>query len=558
MILNDNICTETGDAIVFQSVVMQNITTLASYTDTLVGVTGTRYFEKLFKYSLDGGVVYCADWMTLTDANLQTINANLAGNYHQLVFLFQYKRVGTDNTGQLELQDITINGTHVPRQSSFNVSRKSMFKGVIENNINTLNLMVNLAQKMYNSGLSPEYLVRGEQTEDILNDEDYVDYWQMVAYYYSVLTVDNIKFENIYWNRPLLCEYLKQRNVFVCNCDDIIEMQLIAQNYYNEMRVRGTEEVFKPKGYEYEFGYRFNYRFPTGFVIMPLTPVMIDGIIYEEISTLPNGWTSYDENLIAPDLNYHKVLFYNEGTFAYDLLPTARALIFPTTQSKVYKKYNGEYLRLICYNVCDEFIYNNVPLIYHGWCVGNSSPLYKGLRPQRQKSLIKGYEKTKNVRNLSRYPLINAAQVYIGVTTNPEGIANDTVMYISANGQPCFPDVLEQVTGVSTHLTLKLAHKASSGVGGNIIVTNKATLESFIIPVVVFGDAIDMEVDTDLIPGKYTIEFDLNFNGMMGGELNDGAARRINLQSTTGGVYIELYDMDPVGSPIININMSFI
>lgn len=557
MISNDYICTQVGDTIIMDTTIMLNITTLTGYTDSVTGETGIRMFEREFKYSLDGGVKF-SEWMVLNNGNLLTINQYLT-NICQLVFRFKYKRIGIDTTGQIELNSININGTQVLRATSFNISNRSIYKDYIYNNVDVMNLMVNLTQKMYADGIVPKYLIRNEETEesDITIDEDYIDYWQTISTFYSVILIDNLKFENIYWKRNLLHEYLKQKGIFTCNSNDIIELQLIAQSYLTEIKVRGTEEIFKPKNYEYQIGYRNIYALPDDFTVTPSTPVQIDGIEYKEVKFLPFGWTVQNTSLVAPDRNYHHIRYFNVLNSAFDLQPSTKSILFPTQNSGILKRFNGEYLRLICYNEkCDEFIYNNVPKQYVGWCLGNSSPLYRGLRPQRNKSLLKAYEKQHNVQDLSKYPIINPSQVFIGIAKNPLG-AEDTVMYISSDGNPCFADVIPQLLNVSKYLTLVIAYKANSNIVGSVTLTNTLNMEAFVIPIEPAGDGLPISIETNIVPARYSVAIDVTFVGKLGGKLDDGAALQYDLISTNGG-FNQLFTLDQVGSDNINLQLNFI
>lgn len=557
MILNDNISTEIGDCIYFQTVPMLNMQTITSYADTVIGEIGiSRYFQRDFQYSLDAGITF-SDWSNLNagnSVNITKINLLLQSNFHQLVILFKFTRVGTDSTGQLQINSISINGTNVDRGSVFLVSGKSIFKDTVFNNINVLTLMVNLSMKMYELGIVPTYLTRKEEESGFMSDEAYIDFWQTVAYFYSVLTIDSIKFENVYWRRPLLCEFLNEKNIFLCDCTDMVQMQLIAQNFLTEIRVRGTEEIFKPVGYEYNVGYRNSYNMPVGYVIQPSTGVQIDGIIYEEIYTLPFGWTVQGLVLLASDKNYHQVLFYNSSTQTYTIPPTGKSIVFPTTASGIKKQYNGEYLRLICFNSeCDEFIYSNVSDIHIGWCLGNSSPTYRGLRPQLNQSLIKAYEKQESVQDLTKYPLINGGNIFIGITNNPKGIS-DTVMYISSDGAPCLAAVIPLLKNVSKHLNSNISSNTLN-VDGLIRITNLLTLDEFDIPIGLNG-VTSFSINTDLIPARYSIELIFVFTGTMVSSINDGAALEYDLVDSTGSVD-QLYNLTDVGSDIINININF-
>ena len=66
---------------------------------------------------------------------------------------------------------------------------------------------------------------------------------------------------------------------------------------------------------------------------------------------------------------------------------------------------NGELLRLICWEKNKEFIFNLTQSKHFGWCIGNSSPMYKCL--SQQDTLNKNYEQNGGFDNLAKYPIIN-------------------------------------------------------------------------------------------------------------------------------------------------------
>jgi len=72
---------------------------------------------------------------------------------------------------------------------------------------------------------------------------------------------------------------------------------------------------------------------------------------------------------------------------------------------------DGELIRLINYEDPDEFILAHLKPEEIGWCVGISSPVWNGT--ENIKNLIKGYEFTKEVVDLNKYPLINPSYISI-------------------------------------------------------------------------------------------------------------------------------------------------
>ena len=66
---------------------------------------------------------------------------------------------------------------------------------------------------------------------------------------------------------------------------------------------------------------------------------------------------------------------------------------------------DGEWLRLICYDECDEFLFSLTENHLIGWNIGNSSPTITYL--SNEAGLNKSYEQTKDIIDLSKYPLVN-------------------------------------------------------------------------------------------------------------------------------------------------------
>jgi hypothetical protein len=188
-------------------------------------------------------------------------------------------------------------------------------------------------------------------------------------------------------------------------------MQNISRNFYDEIRSRGTTEIFKPKGFEYMIGDRYIYEAPIDCEITPSTPVIIDGVSYSESHELPFGWvfkysSTSNSLLYSNDMNYHDITFIVKNILNENILysPISKYKALSTSTSEIFKQYNGEYLRLICYsNKCDEFIYNIVNIKDFGWNIYNSSPLYKGLDDQYG-TIVKAYESVKDFTDLTKYP----------------------------------------------------------------------------------------------------------------------------------------------------------
>lgn len=424
MIVNDNELTEKGDVLIFKTIPIFNLQNLSGVVFNTTGETLNRYFSYKFSFSVDG-IVY-TDWIdynSLPDL-LNAINPIL-NNKTVLTVKFWCERSGSDLTGSLILDGIDLNGVYLPYTPDFQNSLKSIFEEQKYDDVDVWNYMVNLSQKIYESGILPTYIERNEKPNNIKEDEDFIAYWTSIAQFFALNYIYSIKFTIIFWRKELLCEYLKQRNVIFCECSDIITLQTIAKNLFDEFRQRGTIEIFKTKDYEYPIGYRKIFQLPVGFVIQPSNPIWINGIKYTEFQDLPFGVQIDGLQLIMYDINYYLVQIADWGltppiiTADYedivDTLPKITIISTtqktPTQKSKIFRKYNGEYLRLICFcNKCDWFCFNLINKQNRGWNIRNASPLYKGLRQHNNITLITGYENySAEVWDLDRYPILDLA-----------------------------------------------------------------------------------------------------------------------------------------------------
>lgn len=399
MITNENTANQIGDVLIFRTPPIFRLYEINGFTDSLVGVTGTAFFDKQFAYSLDG--IIFTDYQQLTNTALQGIKP-LFDDKTVLVVNFRYERIGTDQTNPLIINSVNLVGIFQNVPVNFQLSSKTIFADFVYDNIDVWNLAFNIAQKMYEDGIIPTYMIRNEKDFDLQNDKDYIDFWEVVAKFFGMILIYCYNFTNIYWRNDLLKEYLIERGIIVGQENNLVVLQLIAKHYFDEIRQRATTQIFRPAGYEYQTGARYVYEspYPAFESLRPALPVMLDGNVYREVDELPDGWVwlTGDEVdnthglLISPDKNYHEIFFVNDTDGGFTIAPLDKQVLTASRQTGIYKKYDGEYLRLIDFKPGDEFIFNVPEKKYMGWCIGNSSPCYKGLRPQYNLSLIKVYD----------------------------------------------------------------------------------------------------------------------------------------------------------------------
>ncbi len=238
-----NTLSEIGDVLfIYSQGALAGTVNVSSYTDTLVGETPTRYFSKTFRYSLDG--TNYSTWEPLTNANL----AAITGTVTTLLFLeFRYERVGTDTTGILEFGGLELQGNIIIQIYSGITTLESLFEDLAVNDMLTAQICNNLLRKIYQSGILPEFIERGPG----IDDTDFVSFWSAVCCFLAYVSAFTNEFDSILYKRKYLGEHLTQRGLFF-ESEEILfsEMQFLANNFYDEIRKRGTKLTYQKLGTE--------------------------------------------------------------------------------------------------------------------------------------------------------------------------------------------------------------------------------------------------------------------------------------------------------------------
>jgi len=246
MAIVENRASEIGDIIVIKAgVPIIGLVTLASFTDTLIGVTGTRFFEKEFRYSVDG--VNYSPWVPLTNSNISSISVTPT-----ITFLieYRYKRIGSDTTGDLEFKEVEVNGSYsdVNCGQAFNNSVFAQL-GIKCTDLCVLSWMINVLEKIYKEGILPRYFDRGDDGNQNNQDQDFVEFWKSITQYFAYIVCYARKFElsDVTSNYEILKQYLETQTFYFCGSETIGELTYIMNNTYDEMRHRGTYEIIKDK-----------------------------------------------------------------------------------------------------------------------------------------------------------------------------------------------------------------------------------------------------------------------------------------------------------------------
>ena len=101
---------------------------------------------------------------------------------------------------------------------------------------------------------------------------------------------------------------------------------------------------------------------------------------------------------------------FNEGDITLKQLQDISRNIYDEIRKRGTKKIfdnDGEFSRLIRHDKADELLYENVPKSSLGWCLGKSSPMYRGVSNDSIK-LNKTGENTKDFQNIDNFSVFGS------------------------------------------------------------------------------------------------------------------------------------------------------
>lgn len=317
--MNDNILYAIGDVLLID--VMPKITGrihLTDFSDVLEGVTAARTVQKEFRVSPDE--IFWNSWQPLTAENLSSSEYVVDS---ALTIQLRYTRTGSDSTGVIEFKSIDFMGSREAIQFVAPTISSSIFANII-GTPEMKTLEENLFKKLYYRGIVPKYITRAENSDEI-EDRDYIDLFFSVARFFGLFIRFYKRFEDFKNDFDLMLEQVRQYGIYFDESNiTLTELQYLAQHLYDQIRQRGTEMIFKRKGY-----------------------------------LMPNGETL---------------------------------------------QIDGEFIRLLRSKTTDELLYENMPLSRVGWCLGQSSPMYRGT--SQAYYLNKTPENSSDFQNLDNF-LIN-------------------------------------------------------------------------------------------------------------------------------------------------------
>jgi hypothetical protein len=217
------------------------VSSLDSFSDSITGETGTRFFTKQFRYSKSG--FFWSEWFDPENAtHLSNVIAALdLGPKDPLFFQVRYTRAGTDDTGDLILdsfsftvtQDLTFIESTVFETTPFN----EFFTTSYDEEYHEWATAV--LEKAYKRFI-PHYIDRTNNKIIDSQDKNFVEFWRSIAIFFSIFVNYARVFDEFFDRESLLAKFLEQRGIYLCGDESLAVLQYLARNYYNEHRRRGT------------------------------------------------------------------------------------------------------------------------------------------------------------------------------------------------------------------------------------------------------------------------------------------------------------------------------
>lgn len=240
MAIVGNVASEIGDIIrITTDVPVIGIVSLQSFMDDVLDETGERYFEKSFRYSIDGGLNFTI-WYDLNTVNIQNIEIS---RKNQFVIDYRYVRSGEEESGTLAFNNLTLSGDF--QELPYPVYRRNVFNQFYDvNDVGVLGWALNVLEKLYNRGILPDYITRKwDEDNPLFDDVDFTAFFNTITHFFAIIVYMGREYEDIYSDEILLPYFLESIGLFLEINQTFLQQQVLMGQYPSEFKARGTESV---------------------------------------------------------------------------------------------------------------------------------------------------------------------------------------------------------------------------------------------------------------------------------------------------------------------------
>ncbi|SHL14791.1 hypothetical protein SAMN05444266_102210 [Chitinophaga jiangningensis] len=229
-----------GNSIILTCAPAVAILGIASFADTTSGEDGNNYFEKYFRYAVNG--IDYTEWQQLTIDHLTELQ--FAGR-EVVYFELKYERILADTSMDLQVTAASLEATAtapLPETPAFNNSVFARYFGAYDPEV--ISWYINVLQKLYAKGIIPNYMDRENEAN---GNEDFIAFWESVAHFVSYMVIYARKFQHFYETDFLLSDFITQRGLAVSEANSLPEMTELMEHFYHQIAYRGTTHIYDKK-----------------------------------------------------------------------------------------------------------------------------------------------------------------------------------------------------------------------------------------------------------------------------------------------------------------------
>lgn len=243
MAIIENTSSESGDIMRIRTEVpIIGLLFLNTFTDSTENETGSVYFSKQFRYSNNAGLTFTT-WQDLTSLNIQNVEVS---KKDQFILEYKYLTTGVPTT-PLVLNSVDVSGQF--ENLEFPIYETTLYKQFFEvNDPKVLGWALNVLEKLYRSGILPEYIKRNDNTSDNTEDRDFIVFWNTTTHFFALMVYFYRQYENIASNKELIKEFLEGKDIQIPIDENLEDLSYLLYNYIAEYRRRGTERIVYKKG----------------------------------------------------------------------------------------------------------------------------------------------------------------------------------------------------------------------------------------------------------------------------------------------------------------------
>ncbi len=247
MIINKSLDNIGESFVVTYMTPLRGLQSITNLIENITGETVDRFFKKEFRFAMDG--VKYGEWYSLTLNNLQNEIQPLGTLpfKNDLIIEFRYTREGSDNTGLLTLDNLTVAGIFSMQYLQVCDFEGTIFKDLGWTDEYFNRVWLNLMNKLYKFGIIPSFITRSDDAQ--FDDDDFIAFFKTEAYFNSLLIslMDKVVV-NLDKDEILLGDFLKERSMLLRRDEVLANLEFLAHNIYDQVRRRATSDIVRQDG----------------------------------------------------------------------------------------------------------------------------------------------------------------------------------------------------------------------------------------------------------------------------------------------------------------------